>query len=126
MALLLSLTAAPALAQQSGGGSTILDTLNRALNQPGTQSGRSSGDDYRRSTQQDDNLPRDRNGNVDISRLNDNDLVQYNDTLERRGRYLASELRDTQQEIQRRGLDGGSNRGSGSSGGRHDSGRSTR
>jgi hypothetical protein len=111
-AILALAVSAPVLAQQSGqGGSGILDTLNRALNQPGSQQDRfNSSDDYRRSMQQEDNLPRDRNGNVDLSRLSDSELQQYNNTLERRGRYIASELRDSQQELQRRGSSGRSGR----------------
>jgi hypothetical protein len=106
----LMLLAGPAFAQQQQS-PPILDTLNRALgNQP--QDNRSY-DDYRQSANRDQQLPRDQQGRVDIQRLSDRDLEDYDQRLNDRGRYIASELRDTQAEMQRRGLSGssGSSRG---------------
>lgn len=90
----------PAVAQQQQ--SPVLDTLNRALGAPQP---RSATDDYRRASSEDERLPRDSQGHVDIRRLDDRDLMEYRDRLNRRGRYIASELRDTEDEIQHRGLE---------------------
>jgi hypothetical protein len=110
----LMLLAVPAFAQQQQS-PPILDTLNRALGNQPPQDNRSY-DDYRQSANRDQQLPRDQQGRVDIRRLSDRDLQDYDQRLSDRGRYIASELRDTQDEMQRRGLSGsGSSGSSGSS-----------
>lgn len=93
----------PALAQQPN----VLDTLKGALGgmqQQPQQRESPSRDDYQRSVQQDESLPRDAQGRVNIRAMDNRQLTEYRDSLERRGRYISQELDATDDEMRRRNL----------------------
>ena len=98
LATCCALVAFPAAAQQD-----ILDTLNRALGaqEEPRESGR---DDYRRGAEEDGRRSGDARDQVDIRAMDDRQLTEHQERLERQARYIARELEDTEDEMQRRNL----------------------
>jgi len=102
------------MAQQQNHNS-VLDSLEGALNQLNQRGGQYSGTDNQPLDTR--NLPHDRSGRVDVRRLSNDQLQQYDEELTRRGRGIAQDLRDAEREMQARNLD--QNSYSGSSSGRN-------
>jgi len=102
IAVCATLAAFPAMAQQNGGNS-VLNSLEGALNQLNQRGGQSSGTDSQPIETR--NLPRDQNGRVDVRRLSDDQLRQYDEQLTRHGRSIAQDLRDAEREMQARNMD---------------------
>jgi hypothetical protein len=90
------------MAQQRGGNS-VLNSLEGALNQLNQRGGQYSGTDEQPLDTR--NLPRDQSGRVDVRRLSDDQLQQYDEQLTRRGRSIAQDLRDAEREMQARNMD---------------------
>jgi hypothetical protein len=108
------LVAFPAMAQQQGGGNSVLDTLEGALGQFGQRGGGQQGGTASQPLNT-RNLPHDQSGRVDVGRLNDEQLRQYDEELTRHGRDIAQQLRDTEREMQARNIDRSGYSGSSSS-----------
>jgi hypothetical protein len=121
LTLCAALAAVPAMAQQQGKNS-VLDSLEGALNQLNQRGGQHSGTDNQQLDTR--NLPRDQSGRVDVRRLSDDQLQQYDEALTRQGRSIARDLRDTEREMQARNLDQSGYSGSSrnSRGGSYDNG----
>ena len=98
LATCCALLASPAAAQN------VLDTLNRALGGAQQETRQDRGGDYRGAAEEDGRLPRDAQGRVDVRAMDDRQLADYQDRLERRGRHIAQELEVTEDEMRRRNL----------------------